>query len=715
MMSKILQVQHRRVLSRQKATLYLALFVILLYLFFQRSQHAQYQVWRQAVDLGNTILGATASTDLPGEELKWTPPTPVDDGAPPVTDEELKELFKEEYNDLGKKPTAGTIYGNTLRTLVDSLVRKLGQETMTNTTHLEETSDDSPFTFNPYPKYNSNEWRASHAEYVPCIGPTGAEVQDIKVFKGHPRGFPAPGFGSYDLLGIDSNICYERQTRFGQYGIGKPVDKDEKVIDWNKVDWGELQQGCVHANRDRFDLKGAPNKVLSNYDPNRISGADGHRRNRRDTTSHYSLKPSFWMEKSEPKPEPRTALLLRSYTGKDYNDNDRQVIRSLVTELTLRTGGEYQVFLLVHVRDASLNITNATTYRSVLEEQIPREFWNMTVLWNDAGVHRLYPKLDPVWTANVHNAQWLSVQKFLQDNREFDYVWNWEMDSRVTGQHYDMLTKLASFAKAQPRKGLWERNERFYIPSVHGAYDTAFRKSIESLTPPNETIWGPPHLPFIRPVSPVPPTTAAKDKYHWGVGEEADLITLSPIFNPTNSGWILGNQVWGYSDPEHPSESLPRRTTIITQTRVSRLLLDTMHVENLRGNHVGSEMTPQTVALLHGLKAVYAPMPVFFDRPWSGAQLQRWFNGGSKGQSGGAGCAMGWGREGRFAGSTWYFRADPPQRLYNNWMGYEDNGVGGEEWEEEHGRPCLPAMFLHPVKDVKPREKGYVSDSKLPY
>ena len=102
MMSKILQVQHRRVLSRQKATLYLALLVILLYLFFQRSQKAQYQVWKQAVDLGNTILGSTTSTDLPGEGLNWTPPTPVDDGAPPVTDEELKELFKEEYKDLGK-------------------------------------------------------------------------------------------------------------------------------------------------------------------------------------------------------------------------------------------------------------------------------------------------------------------------------------------------------------------------------------------------------------------------------------------------------------------------------------------------------------------------------------------------------------------------------------------------------------------------------------
>ncbi|CRK23082.1 hypothetical protein BN1723_012892 [Verticillium longisporum] len=46
-----------------------------------------------------------------------------------------------------------------------------------------------------------------------------------------------------------------------------------------------------------------------------------------------------------------------------------------------------------------------------------------------------------------------------------------------------------------------------------------------------------------------------------------------------------------------------------------------MHVENLRGNHIASEMTPQTVALLHGLKTVFAPHPVWFDRPWNGHTL----------------------------------------------------------------------------------------------
>jgi hypothetical protein len=76
---------------------------------------------------------------------------------------------------------------------------------------------------------------------------------------------------------------------------------------------------------------------------------------------------------------------------------------------------------------------------------------------------------------------------------------------------------------------------------------------------------------------------------------------------------------------------------------------------------------------------------------------------------------MGWGREGRFQGSTWYFRATPPQRLYTNWMGWEDTGIGGPKWETVHGRPCLPPMLLHPIKVVKETAPGFKSESNLPY
>jgi hypothetical protein len=603
-------------------------------------------------------------------------------------------------------------------------------------------SADHPLIYDPYPHYNGKEWIAlKKAEFVACGGPGGQTVEDVMVFKGSPHEFPKPGFGSYEALDMDQHLCFERQTRLSPYGYSDTGNETKTDFDWNRVKWGQLQDTCAEKNKARFNRKVTPNPYVDtvygrgNYtaaasspkvyhaseEPNsndelkRGGQPSKHAASNKAILKRRGLLDRLNDSSKELVTEERTALLIRTYTGKVYSENDIQIIRSLVTELSLRTGGQYQVYLFVQVKDNSIDIwRDDATYEWVLHSAVPPEFVDMTILWNDEATMSTYPKLGPK-QASVHVAQWLSVQKFAQEFREFDYVWNWELDSRVTGHHYEFLEKLVAFAKKQPRRGLWERNERYYIPAVHGDYDTDFRKEVERHAV-NGSVWGPPDLPFIKPIGPKPPVRSPEnDDFEWGVGEEADLITLAPIFNPINSSWIGADDVVGYNDSTHASVDLPRRTTIITQSRVSRRLLDIMHIENLRGNHVFSEMTSQTVALLHGLKAVYAPMPIFFDRPWSGQQLAKWFNGGWNGESGGIGSAMGWGQEGRFGGSTWYFRANPPQRLYNNWMGWEDTGIGGPDWEEIYGRPCLPPMILHPIKEVIETEPGHSSESRLPY
>lgn len=612
------------------------------------------------------------------------------------------------------------------------------QDSVLTLSTLTSYSPLQPFLFNPYPPYSSEKWRSSHEKYAPCLGPTGQEVTDnTKVFKGHLKKLLPPGFGSYRLLGVEENLCFERETHFGPYGLTDVSGEDGRPINWDEVNWGGLQEQCFDRNRARFNSSGPDNPYLESpygilesevqlrrFSPGISTAVENvaelARRDRQameetSTTSekqghNTTANESMSRSRRDKNIESRTAILLRTWTGKEYTDNDKQVIRSLITELNLRTGGEYQVFLFVHSKEET-RLWEPGVYDRVLEREVPREFRNMSILWSEDQMALAYPQLgqNPELTL-VHNSQFLAVQQFSQANRQFDYVWNWEIDSRVIGHHYDWLNKIAAFAKKQPRKGLWERNERFYIPSYHGDYDTTFRAMVKKKTK-GSMIWEPPELSYVKPVGPKPPTSQGMDDYEWGVGEEADLITLGPMFNPADSNWVMRDQVWGYVQ----GRDLPRRATIITQSRISRRLLDIMHVENLRGNHVGSEMAPQTVALLHGLKAVYAPMPVYFDRPWSGAQLQRWFNIGPGGLSGGWGSAFGWGREARFQGVTWYFRAEPPQRLYNNWMGYEDTGIGGAKWEAENGRPCLPAMIMHPIKDVRPTAPGTSSESKLAY
>jgi hypothetical protein len=628
---------------------------------------------------------------------------------------------------LCRQPGADAIFGNTLATLVnkDAPRKKTHEAALKPVDEMTGYSVDKPYYYDPYPEYNGQEWMASNkAEYVPCPGHNWVLSEDIQVFKGTPHEFPKPSFGSYDVLGLDANLCFERETRLAPYGF--PHGKFTKMpADWDKVRWGHLQDKCLDKNKKRYTLKGTPNPYLNSvYGRDNSSTATdeelrGHGKtvkfDRRGKLPNLRTASDSQANDGGYVKEDRTAVLIRTYTGREYSDNDKQVIRSLISELALRTGGEYQVYLFVQVKDSSLDIwSSQETYDWVVKSSVPAEFVEMTILWNDEATFSTYTKLSST-AANVHSAQWLSVQKFMEEYTEFAYVWNWELDSRVTGHHYEFLDKLASFARKQPRRGLWERNERYYIPSVHGDYDTEFRNEVESRAV-NGSVWGPPSLPFINPIGPKPPVASPKDdNFEWGVGEEADLITVAPIFNPVNSSWIISEDVWGYNDSDHRSKDLPRRATIITQSRVSRRLLHIMHVENLRGNHVASEMTTQTTALLHGLKAVYAPMPVFFDRPWSGLSLAKWFNGGWNGESGGVGSAMGWGREARFSGSTWYYRANPPQRMYNNWVGFEDTNIGGSDWEADHGRPCLPPMMLHPVKEVVETGPGHSSESRLPY
>lgn len=640
--------------------------------------------------------------------------------------------------------SSNQIYGKTLTTLDNKEKRTEGHAKKLNNKSDSSVkvsfSMDEPVRYNPYPNYNSEEWQADgYAPQVACKGANGRFIDDLMVFKGRPKHFPTQLMGSYEVLNLDPNICWERETRLGTYGLleqTKQVAGIVQPLQWDTVNWGKLQRVCARKNSDRYNndvssdnpyLAVYPEtqrfipaqsttgeKLMSDGHHERVSAAsNGHVRE--PMSRDLAFDTTTVDDASRYKTENRTAILLRSYTGKKYTENDKQIIRALITELSLKSGGEYEVFLLVQVKDNSQDIFGSRKdHLQVLFEHVPVEFHGLTVLWNDAAVKEIYTEMKDDSERDVHTAQWLSVQKFSYDHPEFEYIWNWEMDFRYTGHHYDLLDNIHKFAQKQPRKGLWERNERWYIPEYHGDYDTAFRESIERQYG-DDIVWGPPELPFIKPQGPKPPSSPSEDNYEWGVGEDADVITVGPMFNPVHSLWVISDQIWGYSDENHRKENIPRRTTIVTHSRISKRLLNLMHTENMRGNHVASEMTPQTVALHHGLKAVFAPHPVFMDRKWTGSFINKWFNAGPDGAAGGYGSAMGWGRERRYQGNTWYYRAEPPNRLFNNWMGWEDTGIGGAKWEQYNGRPCLPSIMLHPVKDSEPTRKGHATGFDLAY
>lgn len=572
--------------------------------------------------------------------------------------------------------------------------------------------------FDPYPRAG---YRGEVAECSYGIGKSGAARgrPEVRVFETVPGGMPEAVFGSHALLGLDRDVCFDRYGRLGPYGYGYAKHKGGlgvaeyqdaeagggtetgwgrgsmpvKEIDWRGVDWGVLQTECVRKNQGRF---GIPSP-----------GDDG---DPGDTTEHLSGRTAGEGEEAE-KTLPRTALLLRTWTGYEYRPSDIASIRSLIAELAINSGGEFTVYLLVHVKDNDLPIwASKSLYQKTLRENVPEEFWGIAELWSESMMAAIYNGLhDNTFRGlplnGVYRSSFRPVQYFAYQHPEYEYVWNWEMDVRYIGHYYELFSALDAWAAKQPRKYLWERNERYYIPSVHGTWDN-FSDAVAAIssTPGSTSVWGPVPVEGVKtfPTDPTPPfPTPEHDKASsWGVGEPADLIALSPIFDPEDSAWVLSGDTTGYGFPlDRPSSSSsspkgpPRRTAIVAVNRMSRRLLLRMHFENaLEGHSMCSEMWPPSVALQHGLKAVFAPHPVLIDRAWPPNHLERTFNGGQHVFGNG---------EHNFEGASWYYNSAFARRAWMRWTGGEVDGEGGEDTEREGGRMCLRSVLLHPVKNAE--------------
>lgn len=652
----------------------------------------------------------------------------------------------------------------------------------TNKTSLAARELQASSPYNPYPDYTSSAYRLEYGSVAECFLDAEEEVRIPRVhsYLGVPRGQPDPVMGSYEAVGLDNTMCFERYGRLGPYGYGysmrrggigagltgeregaEEVWKVDQEVDYTNVKWGDAQARCLEKNKHRFQ----PSSSVSGdaFRDMRVERADlpvlktetespgpaGAENTTSTTTTTTTAKLLS-----------RTAVVIRTWWNFDYTQEDILYLRSIIAELSLLSGGEYTIHFLIHVKDDNLPIwADPTTYNRTLEKALPKEFHGMATLWSERQMGLVYGGLAESFYRDlpvhgVYRSLHMALQYFAHKHPEYDYFWNWEMDARYTGHWYHLFDTVSKWARAQPRKGLWERDGRFYVPSVHGSWEDfkqMARVQSEMAPPnPNSNVWagakpGPPaqgpgsptrptaELPVWGPLpppdasadgetpvaeteDPTPPTSYERDKYTWGVGEEADLITFNPIFDPAGTTWILAEDVTGYNTT---LGSPPRRTAIITASRLSARLLRTMHTEvALRRHTMFSEMWPASVALHHGLKAVYAPHPVFIDRRWPPPYLNSVFNAGKNGASGGARASVFGDREHNFRGTTWYYNAGFAPNLWKRWLGYRVDNNGGEEEEMAgEGRVCLPGMLLHPVKGVElvvegVREEGEEGEGK---
>ncbi|KAB8360862.1 hypothetical protein FH972_024596 [Carpinus fangiana] len=597
-----------------------------------------------------------------------------------------------------------------------------------------------------------------------------------------PKGYPAADVGSWEAVGLDENVCFDRVGRLGPYGLDTDLPasggKARSAVAWDKVQWGKLQDECVLRNKLRYEDSAVPSLRPGKNEPGQgdVEPAQGPEKPVERPEEHAEGKAdikdkrqgsSSTVKKIGQKHKTRTAILIRTWDKYEYRDNDMQAVRSLIAEASLLSGGEYHVFLFVNVKNMDRAIfTDDAAYEKAMNDFVPEEFRSIAVLWNEQVCQEWYPKVGE-WA--VYWQQFMPLQWFSKTHPEFEYIWNWEMDARLIGQHYHFMEQVGDFAAKQPRKYLWERNARFFLPAVHGKYSKYFDDTnkivkLAKAAKYLQTVWGPqPWAPEQILTGPKPPTSEEEDNFTWGVGEEADLLTLLPLWDPRETFWSYRDKLFNFprgpdSYDERPYPHVPRRVFINTLARFSKKMLHAMHLENKAGLSMASEMWPGSVALQHGLKTVYAPHPIWLAQIWPGEYMDAVYNAdgwGAGGLPGGTtddgrgrnynrqleiaglpqagtgpnreGLAGRWSqerdapyspdREHNFGGWSWYFWSDFPKVIYWRWLGWkagfsivtikgvevtdELGIIGGGEFEREHGRMCLPPMLLHPVKNVK--------------
>ncbi|OHE91981.1 hypothetical protein CORC01_12717 [Colletotrichum orchidophilum] len=598
---------------------------------------------------------------------------------------------------------------------------------------------DTPPTPTPYvahPDYTSTDYQRDFHPVTECFidEEDKIAVPDIFAFEGVPQHQPDPAIGSHTVLGLRNDVCFDRFGRYGPYGLGydmreggtsqgQDTEQEGAEIVWNKtgkidysrVDWGVAQDRCVERNSARFSNGTNQSKM----DP--IYGEP--------ETKETGLRQIG-----------RIAVVVRTYVGFEWTQHAIINFRAMISELSLKSGGEYSVHFLLHVKDNEAPIwSDPSVVQSILDANVPTEFHSLCTLWSEAEMKLYYPghfadAIENPSNGDIHgvyrSAQ-MPLQVFALQHPEYAHFWNWEMDMRYIGSYYELLDRLGSWAKQQTRTLLWERSSKYYIPAEHGSWDE-FASVVERELNASgrRAILGPQIFPGRMSLkseeagASILPASCARggDPNECGVGEEADLITLNPLFDADESGWVFAKDVTGYEMVFAPP---PRRCSIVTASRLSRRLLAAMHEEMWRLHHsMFSEMFPASMALHHGFKAAYAPHPVFLDRAWYPFNtIEKAFNGGRDGTTGGHGSPFDIRNEHNHKGTSWYYNSEFAGLLWRRWLGYaqmdgrggnggragEGTSRGGKDEEaskDSSGRLCMRSMLLHPIKWENPIERN---------
>lgn len=252
------------------------------------------------------------------------------------------------------------------------------------------------------------------------MGPRGVEVNDnpddmvkahrLKEKGGIPRegsighsltGDPVtrPIIGSYRETGLESDFCFDRHARYDPYGYEDEFPDAEEPhvgpskVEWKDVRWGQLQRDCLAKNEDRYEPLEQPigNKfwLPTTADQEGVDNTLVFASNASSNVQSYRL----WQQ-SRQSYKKKTALVLRTWDGNEWTTDTTEYVRSQIMELALHSGAEYEVIILVEVKNITIPIfEDEEAYKQTLLKAVPAEFSDVTILFNRNLLEKRYPKV----------------------------------------------------------------------------------------------------------------------------------------------------------------------------------------------------------------------------------------------------------------------------------------------------------------------------------
>ena len=213
---------------------------------------------------------------------------------------------------------------------------------------------------------------------------------------------PVAMFGSYNTTGLGSDFCLDRHARYDPYGYdegdlesngGKPKANRASKVKWDQVDWGYLQGDCLLRNQYRYEPLQFVNRTTTFWTPREedIQAIDSTLVLPDDEPQQSK---SYRLWKSSQKFKQRTAIVLRTGESHEWTIDTIQYVRSMIVELSLHSGSEYEVIIMVESSDTNTKMfSNDASYQQILKKIVPDEFKNITILFNRQLLEEWYPKV----------------------------------------------------------------------------------------------------------------------------------------------------------------------------------------------------------------------------------------------------------------------------------------------------------------------------------